>query len=135
MLVQQSENINDNLTKELETLITTHRKLNGLDHLRAFAIFFVFLFHYQILSSGQPEWLPDVATFGWTGVDLFFVLSGFLISSQLFDSIKNGQKISFKVFFLKRFFRIIPASGLLLASIFWCLFFVKKKPCLKFGNS
>jgi peptidoglycan/LPS O-acetylase OafA/YrhL len=87
----------------------SHKKLYGLDHLRALAISFVFLFHYFILSGGQPEWLPSFAKFGWTGVDLFFVLSGFLISSQLFAQIKQGQVISFKLFFLKRFFRIIPA--------------------------
>lgn len=85
------------------------QKLYGLDHLRAFAILYVFLFHYFILSHGQPEWLPDIAKFGWTGVDLFFVLSGFLISSQLFAQIKQGQNISFIQFFLKRFFRIVPA--------------------------
>lgn len=84
-------------------------KLHGLDHLRAFAISYVFLFHYFILSKGEPPWLPDFARFGWTGVDLFFVLSGFLISSQLFLQIKKGELISFKLFFLKRFFRIVPA--------------------------
>lgn len=85
------------------------KKLNGLDHLRAFAICFVFIYHYQIPVFGHPEWLPTIAKFGWTGVDLFFVLSGFLISSQLFFQIKNGIEISFKEFFIKRFFRIIPA--------------------------
>lgn len=84
------------------------KKLYGLDHLRAFAICIVFLFHYQIPFFGHPEWLQSFAKFGWTGVDLFFVLSGFLISSQLFFQIKNGTKISFKDFFLKRFFRILP---------------------------
>ncbi|SNR57831.1 acyltransferase [Flavobacterium sp. ov086] len=83
-----------------------HKKLYGLDHLRAFAICFVFLFHYQLFEC--PEWLPNIAKFGWTGVDLFFVLSGFLISSQLFFQIKNDVRISFKDFFLKRFFRILP---------------------------
>ncbi|MCW2120021.1 acyltransferase family protein [Flavobacterium sp. 7A] len=81
----------------------------GLDHLRALAIFIVFFFHYFILSGGEPNWLPDYAGFGWTGVDLFFVLSGFLISSQLFLKIKQEKKISYKDFFLKRIFRIIPA--------------------------
>ena len=76
--------------------------------MRALAITVVFFFHYFIVSGGQPQWLPDIARFGWIGVDLFFVLSGFLISSQLFLQIKQGQIISFKVFFLKRFFRIIP---------------------------
>jgi peptidoglycan/LPS O-acetylase OafA/YrhL len=87
----------------------TEQKFYGLDFLRAFAISFVFLFHYFILSHGQPEWLPDLASFGWTGVDLFFVLSGFLISFQLFSLIKLGQGISLKEFFLKRIFRILPA--------------------------
>lgn len=85
------------------------KKLYGLDHLRAFAICFVFLFHYQVPVFDYPEWLPAIAKFGWTGVDLFFVLSGFLISSQLFFQIKNGIEISFKDFFVKRFFRILPA--------------------------
>jgi len=88
---------------------TTQDKLYGLDHLRALAIIFVFLYHYRIPIFGHPEWLTDFAKFGWTGVDLFFVLSGFLISSQLFSQIKQGRKISFKEFFLKRFFRILPA--------------------------
>ena len=79
--------------------IKVHEKLYGLDHLRACAIILVFFFHYYIISDGKPEWLPDVASFGWTGVDLFFVLSGFLISSQLFLQIKKGQLISFKVFY------------------------------------
>ena len=85
------------------------QRLYGLDHLRAIAISVVFLFHYFILSGGQPKWLPDLATFGWTGVDLFFVLSGFLIASQLFLQLKQASAISYKQFFLKRFFRIVPA--------------------------
>ena len=82
-------------------------KLYGLDHLRAFAIGFVFLFHYGRMFP-HPEWTNAVSKFGWTGVDLFFVLSGFLISSQLFATIASHETISFKTFFIKRFFRIIP---------------------------
>ncbi|GGD71642.1 acyltransferase [Emticicia aquatilis] len=88
---------------------TIPQKFYGLDHLRSLAIIYVFLFHYFIISKGQPEWLPDFAQFGWTGVDLFFVLSGFLISYQLFSEIKKGKNVSLKEFFIKRFFRIIPA--------------------------
>lgn len=69
----------------------------------------VFLFHYFILSGGQPEWLPGVAGFGWTGVDLFFVLSGFLIASQLFSKIKATGQFSTGEFYFKRAFRILPA--------------------------
>ncbi|MCF6404795.1 acyltransferase [Chitinophaga filiformis] len=79
----------------------------GLDHLRAFAISFVFIYHYSIFQ--HPAWIDTIGSFGWTGVDLFFVLSGYLISSQLFAQISNNEQISFREFFLKRFFRIIPA--------------------------
>ena len=103
------------------------QKLYGLDHLRALAIAFVFLFHYFILSGKQPEWLPGFAKFGWTGVDLFFVLSGFLISSQLFAQIQKGQKISFKQFFLKRFFRIIPAFLVTVVLYFFFPYFREKE--------
>jgi peptidoglycan/LPS O-acetylase OafA/YrhL len=103
------------------------QKLYGLDHLRALAIAYVFLFHYFILSGGNPEWLPDFAGFGWTGVDLFFVLSGFLISSQLFFQIKQRQQISFKQFFLKRFFRIIPAYVFTVGLYFSFPFFREKE--------
>lgn len=104
-------------------------KLYGLDHLRALAIILVFFFHYYIVSGGQPEWLPNVASFGWTGVDLFFVLSGFLISSQLFAQIKQEQYISFKQFFLKRFFRIIPAF-LVTVGLYFCFPFFREKESL-----
>ncbi|HPJ10151.1 MAG TPA: acyltransferase [Flavobacterium sp.] len=104
-------------------------KLYGLDHLRALAIILVFFFHYFIVSGGQPQWLPKVASFGWTGVDLFFVLSGFLISSQLFAQIKQGQNISFKQFFLKRVFRIIPAF-LVTVGLYFCFPFFREKESL-----
>ncbi len=104
-------------------------KLYGLDHLRAFAITLVFLFHYSIISGGEPTWLPGIIKFGWTGVDLFFVLSGFLISSQVFAQIKNGQAISFRQFFLKRFFRIVPAF-LVTVAFYFCLPFFREKESL-----
>lgn len=103
------------------------QKFYGLDNLRAFAIIFVFLFHYFIISGGEPKWLPDVARFGWTGVDLFFVLSGFLISSQLFQEIKNNNDISLKNFFLKRIFRILPAYLFTVALYFLVPFFRERE--------
>lgn len=115
------------MTEKLKT--NSSEKLFGLDHLRTLAILFVFLFHYFILSEGQPEWLPDFAKFGWTGVDLFFVLSGFLISSQLFAQIKLERAISFRVFFLKRFFRIIPAF-LITVGLYFCFPIFREKESL-----
>jgi peptidoglycan/LPS O-acetylase OafA/YrhL len=81
-------------------------KFHGLDHLRAIAILLVLLYHYRMFE--HPSWVDAVGWIGWTGVDLFFVLSGFLISNQLFREIKEQQTINLKSFFTKRFFRIIP---------------------------
>ncbi|MGG7550920.1 acyltransferase family protein [Chryseobacterium arthrosphaerae] len=79
----------------------------GLDHLRAAAIILVLMYHYRAFK--HPQWIDDIGRFGWTGVDLFFVLSGFLISGQLFKEIERKGNFSLKIFYIKRFFRIIPA--------------------------
>lgn len=101
------------------------KHLAGLDHLRAFAITFVFVYHYRIFK--HPDWIDTIGGFGWTGVDLFFVLSGFLISSQLFAQISRQEELSFREFFLKRFFRIIPAYLTVLALYFFIPLFREKE--------
>ncbi len=93
--------------------ISDKHKLLGLDHLRALAITYVLLFHYQIFA--HPDWVNKAGSFGWTGVDLFFVLSGFLIAGQLFSTVAKGQSINMRAFFAKRFFRIIPPYLFMLA--------------------
>lgn len=90
-------------------------KLAGLDHLRALAITLVFIFHYRLFP--HPEWIDTIGSFGWTGVDLFFVLSGYLIAGQIFRDIQSGH-FSAKTFFIKRFFRILPAYWTVLALYF-----------------
>jgi peptidoglycan/LPS O-acetylase OafA/YrhL len=92
-------------------------KLFGLDHLRALAIILVFFFHYQVAFS-HPAWVETIGSFGWSGVDLFFVLSGYLIAGQLFSRVDRGKKISLKEFYIKRFFRIIPIYLLIVAVYF-----------------
>lgn len=93
-------------------------KFVGLDHLRAIAILLVFLYHYQMFE--HPAWIDTVGWIGWTGVDLFFVLSGFLISNQLFQEIHTHGTIRLKIFFTKRFFRIIPPYVFTLL-LYFCL--------------
>jgi peptidoglycan/LPS O-acetylase OafA/YrhL len=78
----------------------------GLDILRTIAILLVFTTHFRLFAG--HAWFEPIARFGWAGVDLFFVLSGFLISSQLFQSIAKGEKISWKAFYLRRGLRIWP---------------------------
>jgi len=82
------------------------RRLPGLDSLRALAIVWVMLFHAGTLGLGWP--LGDLSRFGWMGVDLFFVLSGFLIGAQWFEALRTGTA-SFARFYERRAFRILPA--------------------------
>jgi len=72
-----------------------------LDILRCIAVFLVMLNHGGV-------W-PAVAHNGWVGVDLFFVLSGFLISGLLFTEYKARNSINFKRFFIRRGLKIYPA--------------------------
>ncbi|MBC9933207.1 acyltransferase family protein [Chitinophaga qingshengii] len=102
-------------------------KIASLDHLRAFAIFFVFYYHYRIFP--HPDWLNTPARFGWTGVDLFFVLSGYLISGQLFKGIAITGTVRLKPFYIKRFFRIIPPYLLVLV-LYVCLPSFREKEML-----
>lgn len=100
-------------------------RLYGLDHLRTLAIVLVLLFHYRAFK--HPEWIDTIGRLGWTGVDLFFVLSGFLISGQLFQEMKHTRSISLKTFYIKRFFRIIPAYFFTLFLYFTLPFFRERE--------
>lgn len=78
----------------------------GLDVLRAIAICAVILYHYPRHESQLV--LRAISHFGYWGVDLFFVLSGFLIGGQCFRSIKKSDKFSIKNFYWRRFLRTLP---------------------------
>ncbi|MCI2282221.1 acyltransferase family protein [Colwellia sp. MSW7] len=79
----------------------------GLDHIRAFACFMVFTWHFIHINNGQlsePPIFPfSLLTEGHTGVALFMVLSGYLFSKLL-----SGKKIIFKEFVWNRFLRLAP---------------------------
>jgi peptidoglycan/LPS O-acetylase OafA/YrhL len=92
-------------------------RLNGLDHLRAFAITYVVLNHYGTLFP-HPRWVEGLGSFGWTGVDLFFTLSGYLMGGQLMRRLAQGQRVRARAFYLNRFFRIIPAYWFTVAIYF-----------------
>ncbi|MBZ4188195.1 acyltransferase family protein [Niabella beijingensis] len=103
------------------------KKLYGLDHLRALAILLVFLYHYR--GFHHPAWIDQFTDFGWTGVDLFFVLSGFLIAGQLFGQLKTSGTLLLKQFFIKRFFRIIPPY-LVVVALYFCFPFFREREAL-----
>jgi peptidoglycan/LPS O-acetylase OafA/YrhL len=86
-------------------------RLPELDGLRGVAIGMVLVFHYfQLTCSTQPgtigAYLQAAAGLTWSGVDLFFVLSGFLIGGILLDA--RSSTNYFQVFYTRRFFRIVP---------------------------
>lgn len=89
------------------------QRLHGLDHLRALAILLVLLFHYQVYY-GIPEFfgsaeLTIIGDFGWSGVDLFFVLSGYLIGNKLLADIDQTGSVHFSRFYANRALRLLPA--------------------------
>jgi peptidoglycan/LPS O-acetylase OafA/YrhL len=74
-----------------------------LDGLRAIAITFVVLFHAD----------PHLFVGGWIGVDIFFVLSGYLITRILTNEIDSTGTLSFRDFYIRRLLRLGPAVGCL----------------------
>ena len=74
----------------------SRRRLAGLDLLRLAAVLLVMGRHLPASPSEAPAWLrPLIEPWqrgGWVGVDLFFVLSGFLVSGLLFSEIQTGKK-------------------------------------------
>jgi len=90
----------------------------ALDGVRGIAILGVLLFHYGYFAQsvhpvkGQASALFTLFDLGWLGVDLFFVLSGFLITGILLKS--KNQRHYFKSFYARRALRIFPAYYALL---------------------
>nr|WP_314540580.1 acyltransferase [uncultured Massilia sp.] len=89
-------------------------RLQGLDTLRACAIVLVLMSHYCGFVSRAPTFgiLGEV---GWAGVDLFFVLSGYLIGNQLLAPVARGESWSTPVFFARRLLRTLPNYYAMLA--------------------
>jgi peptidoglycan/LPS O-acetylase OafA/YrhL len=88
------------------------RHLPFLDGLRGIAILLVMVFHLR----------QHVLVGGFLGVDVFFVLSGFLITSLLVEEWDRTGAVSLKQFYLRRILRLFPALAALLA--FWTLWAV-----------
>jgi len=78
----------------------------GLDLLRSLAIIFVIISHSKVFFTPYYPILNDLSLFGYYGVEMFFVLSGFLIGGILIQNLEKN--ISIKTFLLKRWFRTMP---------------------------
>jgi peptidoglycan/LPS O-acetylase OafA/YrhL len=98
----------------------------GLDVLRGIAVLSVFFFHglkwYLPLGAWAESHVRQVAqvvSFGWLGVNLFFVLSGFLITGILLDT--RTKKNYWSSFYIRRFLRIAPLYLVVLAILKFAL--------------
>ena len=81
----------------------------GLDGLRALAVLAVFVYHFH--NGGG--WLPG----GFLGVDVFFVISGYLITSLLLSEFRKEDRVDLVRFWLRRARRLLPAVGVLIAVV------------------
>ena len=81
--------------------------LPGLDGVRALAVIGVLLYHADL------SWIPG----GFLGVDVFFVLSGFLITSLILEEFDRSGRVDFRKFYLGRARRLLPALILVLVVV------------------
>jgi len=86
----------------------------GLDVLRGVAILLVLAFHLPGQRDTWPVWLRPIGIGGWTGVDLFFALSGFLVGGLL---IREYPHVSVGRFLARRALKIYPAFYVMLACL------------------
>src|SRR3954468_6736828 len=83
------------------------RHIRALDGLRGVAVLAVVLYHFS----------PSVAPGGFLGVDLFFVLSGFLITSLLVNEFEGTGRLALGSFWIRRGRRLLPALFVVLAAV------------------
>ena len=84
------------------------KRIPELDGIRGLAVLAILLYHLVFLAGWDrlPFKIGALLSFGWSGVDLFFVLSGFLIGGILLDA--RGASNYFRVFYTRRAYRILP---------------------------
>jgi peptidoglycan/LPS O-acetylase OafA/YrhL len=99
--------------------MSTSARIPSLDGLRAISITMVMLAHlvkWKHISAAIPQ------SYGTTGVHIFFVLSGFLITSLLMKELEKTGTINVRDFYIRRAYRIFPAAFVFLAIVmvfFW----------------
>ena len=95
----------------------------ALDGMRGFASLIIVFFHCALfigafspdsVARGRFVYLRHFLNGFWSGIDIFFVLSGFLIGRILITDLATDGALSFRSFFLRRAFRIFPAYYLVL---------------------
>ena len=80
----------------------------NIQFLRAISVLLVFFYHLKI----------DIFKFGYIGVDIFFVISGFVITSKIYNELLKNKTIDLLSFYVKRFKRIFPVLLFILSFVF-----------------
>jgi len=96
------------LEKMFWLLEKNNERNKALDFWRAIAIILV-LFRHAPISNDANFIFLILQKGGWVGVDIFFVLSGFLVSGLLFKEFKLKKHIDIKRFLIRRAFKIYPS--------------------------
>lgn len=104
-------------------------RLPELDGVRGLAILLVVLFHY-IFEANSNRQLASFFRLSWSGVDLFFVLSGFLIGGILLDA-KNADGY-YRTFYLRRMSRILPLYCILMIPFIFGRMYDRTIPVLSY---
>ena len=102
-----------------------------IDGLRAIAVISVIIYHIEVFISGKK-----ILTGGFLGVDIFFVISGYLITLLIVKEFLKDKKISFKNFYFRRAKRIFPALLFMISvSIFFAWIYLTPDNFIQYSNS
>ncbi|CAB5030603.1 unannotated protein [freshwater metagenome] len=102
----------------LNVMTQPSSRIEGLDGLRAVAVMTVLVSHIFIAAPGVLQYsvFRTFARGGFLGVNIFFVMSGFLITSRLLQDKETGGQINLRKFYAHRALRIFPAVTVFLAA-------------------
>jgi peptidoglycan/LPS O-acetylase OafA/YrhL len=94
------------------------KRIAALDGIRGFAILLIIFWHYydvdgQFAHRTIPAYVLSLTHLAWTGIDFFFVLSGFLIGGILLEARESPSY--YKTFYIRRAFRILPLYAVIVA--------------------
>src|SRR3974390_2995843 len=86
----------------------SQRRIDNLDMLRAAAIVLVLVYHMGVMSPPSLDWPKNVTSFGEHGVDVFFVLSGWLIGGLYWRERQIFSDVAIGLFLTRRWLRTLP---------------------------
>jgi peptidoglycan/LPS O-acetylase OafA/YrhL len=111
----------ENRSSSVEVMHPRAKRILELDGLRAVMVIFVVLFHMIDFAGslpGGPNWIGNlVACLGSIGVNVFFIISGFIITTLLFREKDVSGHVSLTAFYIRRFFRIVPPFAVYLTTL------------------